>query len=228
MSSSPDFVVERLFKDHIYYCEGRERTWIRGWPHFIGATIILPACYYFVFRNNDNYLYRISAILFIIGTQICWLTSFLYHTIDHKCLRDEIAFQKLDHAAIFLKTTSCWASIYLLSLYPNYPTVFWTALSTLIIGLSANWITLFFFNHTDPIYIGIFTATILLFWNWIRNHLCNYSFLVLAVLLAIQFTVFMKHIDTYYIHYHDLFHIINVISISVFFIGIFSRLNNQK
>ena len=72
-----------LFHDHHYYYQGRPKTQIRGIPHLIGAIIVIPISYYIIFTNRPDHEYlKPPALIFALGTIICWIVSYLYHTIE--------------------------------------------------------------------------------------------------------------------------------------------------
>ena len=209
-----------LFHDHHYYYQGRPKTQIRGIPHLIGAIIVIPISYYIIFTNRPDHEYlKPPALIFAVGTIICWIVSYLYHTIEHPSLEQEIIIQKIDHHLIFIKITTIWISLYMLTLQ-HIPTAYILATLSLIISLIINTISIFVFSYTHP--MAIHTLTILPFLPLIKPQINTTIFIIFTILLILKYTVFvLEYPITQYIHYHDLFHIINVASIAYFYIGLF-------
>jgi hemolysin III len=84
------------------YCEGRTKPIFRGFFHLIGLMVLVPLWVNEILPHINEHHEQVALTSLVIGSVICWGASALFHTIPWS-LKEEIRWQKFDHAAIFLK-----------------------------------------------------------------------------------------------------------------------------
>jgi hypothetical protein len=221
-------IYEPLFDDHLFYAQGRERPFIRGLIHLFGALVVLPILWIYFFCNcnvTQNTIYALG--LYTIGCCVCWLVSFTYHHFEYELL-DEIVLQKIDHACIFVKIFCIWGALFLLTLPRLKQT---QAFSLYGIGLLISLIGIFVFNYTTPFVLAFYVGLIVFF---LRDIFAEYNFIstifwVFVLSLVTKFSIFVLELDIFYIlHFHDVFHLINVSSMLIYAYMLFTIMNSDK
>jgi hemolysin III len=95
---------DRLFPDHLLYCEGMPKPTFRGFLHLI-CTVLLPFGLVHLFlESNSVFLGQFGVSVYWFGQFFCCCVSALYH-IGKFNPATEIVLQKLDHCGIAICTT---------------------------------------------------------------------------------------------------------------------------
>ena len=221
-------IYEPLFDDHLFYAQGREKPFIRGLIHLFGAIVVLPILWIYFFCKCNvtwNTIYALG--LYTFGCTICWLVSFAYHYFDYNLL-DEIVLQKIDHACIFIKIFCIWGALFLLTLSHSKQIA---AFILYGLGLIVSLIGIFVFNYTTPIVLAFYVGLVVFF---LRDILSEYNFIsaifwTFVLTLVIKFSVFVLELDIFYVlHFHDMFHLMNVFSMILYAYMLFIIINSEK
>lgn len=112
----------RLFPNDILYCEGRTRTWLRGWFHFFMCITFFPLLlvnYISIFLHSEkpNTTIFIACVLNLLIIYIAHCMSAFYHICPLE-LPQEIIAQKMDIIGANLYV----ASSYLPMVFAIFPT----------------------------------------------------------------------------------------------------------
>lgn len=126
----------RLFSEHLLYCEGMPRPKFRGLSHAL-CCFILPIGYYYLYLEAYPNPYAIISAIAYIGTNLfCCVISALYH-MGKWSPRTEIFLQKVDHCGIAICTAGTYYPMAMTLL--SYPVgVSFAGLATLT-ALWAGW-----------------------------------------------------------------------------------------
>lgn len=149
---------DRLFPDHLLYCEGMQKPAFRGILHLI-CSVMLPfvAWQLIVYEANGLFIGQIAASVYISGQFFCCFVSALYHIGKHSP-SIEIVLQKLDHCGIAVCTTAVNYPVSLLLLPSPYGGWFLT-LSTVF----CLWTCWNIFHRRPGVWRLVITASVILF-----------------------------------------------------------------
>jgi len=214
----------RLFKDIPLYCEGRERTHLRGWFHFFMCISFFPmlfANYVCLFYNSDktsiSYISFIACITNFLIIYVAHCVSAYYHICELP-LETEIFFQKFDIIGANLYIASSYLPMALLLFPTNVGTILLLLVSLLVIWNINSIITSDYSLH-QPIYICLLQ---IVFGFYIYNYLTTTEFTLNCVgLVSLGVgTVFLfnqlcpTQIDQEYFNYFEMYHGFSLICLS--------------
>ena len=148
----------RLFPNFPLYCEGRERSRIRGWLHFIACVTFFPSLL-FIYLNiffttpSDqlNYLSFFACFTNFMVIYVAHMISAFYHITD--CLpHNEIFFQRTDIIGANCYVASSYLPMALL-LFPSNIGATLLTLSTSVLGWNMYGIIHSSYEMYQPMYI---------------------------------------------------------------------------
>ena len=214
----------RLFPNSILYCEGRERTHLRGWFHFFSCISFFPMLftnYIYLFYNSNktdiNFKSFITCLTNFLIIYCAHGVSAFYHICDLK-LEDEIRFQRFDIIGANLYIASSYLPMALL-LFPTTPGILLSALALLLLGWNINTILNSTYALHQPIYICLLQ---LMFVKYIYNLLTTTELVLYCTgLLSLAVgSVFLFNqscplpVDTNYFNYFEMYHGFSLICLS--------------
>jgi predicted membrane channel-forming protein YqfA (hemolysin III family) len=208
---------DRLFTNSLLYCEGRERTHLRGWFHFFMCISFFPMLftnYIYAFYNSDktdktnviSFIACITNFLIIYGAHC---VSAYYHICELP-LDIEIFFQKFDIIGANLYIASSYLPMALL-LFPTNVGALLIAIVSLLVMWNINCIITSNYALHQPIYICLLQ---LVFGIYIYNYLTTTEFILncVGLISLVIGTLFLFNqfcppiFDQEYFNYFEMYH----------------------
>lgn len=210
---------DRLFPEHLLYCEGEPRPKLRGFLHMLCA-ILLPFGFLHLYQEaNGNWAGQVSAFLYIGGNFFCAFISALYH-IGRWNANTEILLQKLDHCGI----TICGAGINMPVSFVLLPFQVGFTLGSLT-GIFCTWVCWNIANRRPGVWRLIIAASVIVpFFPHLYAYMTTFEFTCVLLNSFVQvlgvYVFTNKHPDPLptIFGYHEVFHAFTVIGFtSVYF-----------
>lgn len=210
---------DRLFPEHLLYCEGMSRPQYRGMLHLICAMLYPFGIIHLLLEANHNTYGYLAALGYGCGGFFCCLISAMYH-VGRWNANFEIFLQKLDHCGIAICSAGINLPVSLLLL----PSPIGEALGTISI-VTCGWTCYNIMNNRPGVWRLVITACSIMpfiphlyfyqapleFWCMIGN----------CFAMAIGVYIFINHWPDPYpdkFGYHEVFHVFTVIGfICVYF-----------
>lgn len=203
---------DRLFPEHLLYCEGMPRPALRGVLHLICALLLPFAMWHLLREANGNTRGQIAAFCYIGGNFFCCAVSALYH-MGKWPASVEIYIQKLDHMGIAI----CSAGINIpvaICLFPR----FWGNLLAFLSYSTCIWACYNVMNNRPGVWRLILCASSIMpffpllwiyqyqyeFWSVVGNSVC----------MAIGAYIFTNRWPDPWpsvFGYHEVFHVFTVL-----------------
>ena len=203
---------DRLFPEHLLYCEGMPRPQYRGVLHLICACLYPFAICHLMFEANGKMYGYMAALAYGGGSFFCCLISAMYH-IGRWNPQVEIFLQKLDHCGIAICTAGVNMPVSLLLLpSPIGECCGFLSLSTCI------WTCYNIMNNRPGVWRLIVTAAsivpfspYLFYYQTLFEFLCFISNCVAMGIGAYIFTNRWPNPFPDSFGYHEVFHVFTVI-----------------
>lgn len=203
----------RLFPDHLLYCEGMPKPTMRGVLHLICSLLIPFGFWHLVIReSNGNGIGQCAAAIYLFGQFFCVFISTIYH-IGKYSPQTEIILQKLDHCGIAVCTTAVNYPVSLLLLPSPFGGWFLT-----ISTLSCLWTCWNILERRPGVWRLVVTASVVLFFlPLLAYYMTTYEFLcVLSNIFFMSIGVYIfasRSPDPFpqVFGYHEVFHVFTVI-----------------
>lgn len=220
----------RLYAEWKLYCEGREKPKTRGYLHFFCAVVLLPvSTSYIIQLARENNYARHVAILYSTTNFLNKSCSALFH-LGRWSARTEILLQKIDHVCCSLLSAGVMLPMALL-LFPAKIGLVFVAL--LALGCVWN------FWHTaksNPSVLrqAAIPATLLLFiYPFCFERMTSFEWTMMSLTFLFQgigAAVFAKEYPDPcpgYFGYHEVFHVLEVVSSMFIFLANCSIVNRM-
>jgi len=226
---------KRLFENDQLYCEGRERTHLRGWFHFLMCISFFPMLlsaylyqFYYSDKTNISYISFIACTANIIIIYVAHCISAYYH-IKPLSLEDEIFFQKLDITGANLYVASSYLPMSVV--LPYGVSALLLGFVSLLVGFNINGIIASNYSMLQPAFICIlqFIFGYYLYHSLNKTEIALNLIGIFSLIIGSAFLFNQWHVplvDEAYFNYFEVYHgfsVICLITICLMNYSIFKR-----
>lgn len=224
LTEKKDLPDNRLFPNTLLYCEGRNRTHLRGWFHFFMCISFFPLLlinylyiYYQSNKSEINFLSFFVCIFNLLVIYIAHCFSAYYHICELNT-EDEIYAQKRDIVGANLYVATSYLPMALL-LFPRNIGILLIIMATAIVGWNIYGIVNSRYSLHQPAYICLLQ---ILFGYYVYNYLNKYEFtlncsglLFLCIgAIFLLYEICPLNVDAKYFDYFEMYHGISVICLT--------------